>query len=392
MRILYHHRTLGDGAEGIHVREMIRAFRGLGHEVRVIGPAGESAPGTSRKSSTLGAIKRAIPSAIFEIAEICYTGYSFLLASWQIYRFKPDFIYDRYITFNAGIVLAGRAHRVPVFLEVNAPLALERQQQKDEKINFPRLAAAMERWICSRSTRSIVVSSPLRDYLESIGVPKGHCVVMPNGVDPVRFSPRPKDETLRAALGIPTDSFIVGFTGVLRPWHGLDLLLESAAHLVKQGLRVVILIVGDGPYRGEMEQAIAQAGLDRSVMITGKVPHDRVADYVALFDIAVSPRATFYASPMKVLEYMALGKPVAVPATANFLDMIDDRLNGITFKENDAQALAAALAEAYASPELCRSLGQRARHKVENRLNWRWNALRSCELLSGPSQADGVTE
>ena len=37
MRILYHHRTLADGAEGIHIAEMVDAFRALGHEVRVMG-------------------------------------------------------------------------------------------------------------------------------------------------------------------------------------------------------------------------------------------------------------------------------------------------------------------------------------------------------------------
>ena len=44
MKILYHHRTLGDGAEGIHVREMVRAFSSLCHEVKVIGPAAETPP------------------------------------------------------------------------------------------------------------------------------------------------------------------------------------------------------------------------------------------------------------------------------------------------------------------------------------------------------------
>ncbi|MCH8292490.1 glycosyltransferase WbuB, partial [Candidatus Poribacteria bacterium] len=41
MKILYHHRTLGDGAEGIHIREMVEAWRGLGHEVRVVSLIGE---------------------------------------------------------------------------------------------------------------------------------------------------------------------------------------------------------------------------------------------------------------------------------------------------------------------------------------------------------------
>jgi glycosyltransferase involved in cell wall biosynthesis len=380
VRILYHHRTLGDGAEGIHIREMVRAFRALGHEVRVIGPAGEAPPHESRGRRVLGAVKAAIPSAVYELVEIAYTAYAFLRAGWEIWRFKPDFLYDRYITFNAGIVLAGRTCGLPVLLEVNAPLALERREQRDEKLSFQGLAARMERWICSNATRTLVVSTPLKNYLESIGVPRGQCTVMPNGVDPERFAPQAKDRTLLAELAIPEQSFVVGFTGVLRPWHGLDLLLEAAGKLIAKGLNLVVLIVGDGPYRDELQQLIVRQGLERSILITGRVPHEQVPALVAVFDVAVSPSATFYASPMKVIEYMALGKPVVVPGTPNFLDIVDDEINGITFEDADVDALADSLARAYESPELCQLLGQRAREKVQNRLNWRWNAGRSCQL------------
>jgi hypothetical protein len=78
MRILYHHRTLGDGAEGIHIREMVKAFRALGHEVRVIGPTGEIQAQPSRKSRILERIKRMIPHALYELLELSYTGYCFL--------------------------------------------------------------------------------------------------------------------------------------------------------------------------------------------------------------------------------------------------------------------------------------------------------------------------
>ena len=44
MKILFHHRTLADGAEGIHIEAMVRAFRGLGHEVHIIGLAASAEP------------------------------------------------------------------------------------------------------------------------------------------------------------------------------------------------------------------------------------------------------------------------------------------------------------------------------------------------------------
>jgi glycosyltransferase involved in cell wall biosynthesis len=380
MKILYHHRTLGDGAEGIHIREMVRAFRQIGHDVRVIGPAGEGSPETARRSRALERIKRLVPQALFELLEILYSVYCFAKTSWAIRTFRPDFIYDRYITFNAGAVLAGKLFRVPVFLEVNAPLALERSVERDERLVFRKLAARMERWIAGNATRTIVVSTPLKQYLESIGVPREKCIVMPNGVDAERFSPKPPDDALRARLGIEADYFVIGFTGVLRSWHGLDLLVEAVGRMAAQELPVFLLIVGDGPYRAELEHLLAQHGLAERARITGRISHDAVANHVSLFDVAVSPRATFYASPMKVIEYMALGKPVVVPATPNFSDIVTDRADGVAFQEGSAADMEIKLAALYRDPGLCCALGRCARESVETRFNWRGNATRVCGL------------
>ena len=384
MKILYHHRTLGDGAEGIHVREMVRAFRALGHEVKVIGPVGETPPEASKRFRFLDRIKRAVPAFVYELLEMGYTAYSYLLVRHQVRCFRPDFIYDRYITFNAGVVLAARRAGVPVCLEVNAPLALERSGEQDERLTFKRIAARMERWICSNATHTIVVSTPLKTYLESVGVPAGKCVVMPNGADPDKFRERPKSEGLVRSLGIPPDAFVVGFTGVLRPWHGLDLLIRAVARFNRDAPDVRVLVVGDGPYRPALEQIAREEGVAEQLIVTGRIPHDSVPEYVALFDVAVSPKATFYASPMKVIEYMGLGKAVVVPNPPNFLDIVDEDSSGITFRDGDAGDLARALRELYVNRDRCTRLGRGARKKVEDRLNWQWNAREVCRLVQAP--------
>ncbi len=70
MRILYHHRTLGDGAEGIHVAEMVRAFRGLGHDVRVLSLIGEATNVRTTKQQRWSAVRRTLPGVAYEIAEM----------------------------------------------------------------------------------------------------------------------------------------------------------------------------------------------------------------------------------------------------------------------------------------------------------------------------------
>jgi glycosyltransferase involved in cell wall biosynthesis len=91
-------------------------------------------------------------------------------------------------------------------------------------------------------------------------------------------------------------------------------------------------------------------------------------------DIAVSPRATFYASPMKILEYMAMGKAVVAPAMENIRDLIDDGRTGLLFVADDAADLAARLEELIQSPARRGALGAAARREVERARNWDANA------------------
>ena len=183
-------------------------------------------------------------------------------------------------------------------------------------------------------------------------------------------------------LGIREDDFVVGFTGILRPWHGLELLVDAVANMVRRGSKVFLLIVGDGPYRRPLEDRMNELGVAGAIRITGRIAHEMVPEYVSLFDVAVSPRATFYASPMKVIEYMALGKPVIVPRTPNFLDIVDEGVNAVTFEDGNAAALEGALVALSESPNSGRDLGRRGRQKVEARLNWLWNARAVCGLFS----------
>lgn len=386
MKILYHHRTLGDGAEGIHIREMVSAFRQLGHEVVVMGPTGEATGRHSEKGAKLHRVKAVIPRIVFELCELGYPLYLLILIWARSRNFRPDFIYDRYITFNFGSVLAAKILGIPLFLEVNAPLALERSNEPDETLIFQKTALAIERWVCMHATRTIVVSTPLKEYLFTQGVPEEKCIVMPNGVNPITFQPRKKDEVLLQRIGAKPGMTIIGFTGILRPWHGLDMLADAVCRLTKHNKEAFLLIVGDGPIREELEMQLRQMGLEGKYFITGRIPYEEVPGYVNLFDIAVSPKATFYASPMKIVEYMSLQKAVVAPDTKNIQDLIDTGSNGLLFHADSVNSLAESLQRLIDSPQLRVKIGVCANQEVLSRLNWEWNALQVCKLLESCCQ------
>jgi glycosyltransferase involved in cell wall biosynthesis len=375
VKILYHHRTLGDGAEGIHVSAMVQAFRDLDHVVRVSALIGGKTNVATPRTRVLTRLRRAIPRTAYETLELGYSLVGRRSLVRAIAEWRPDVIYERYTLFNyAGVSAAARAG-LPIVIEINAPLAYERAAY--EQLTLKRLAKRAEREICSRADLVVAVSTPLKRYLVDEGVPAARIIVVPNGADPTVFKPDEKArQEIRSRYRIPPEAIVIGFTGILRPWHGVDLLVRAVALLAQRpaGAPCHLLIVGDGPSRPEIERIAMDAGLRDRVVVTGRVPHDQIPAHVAAFDVAVSPRATFYASPMKVPEYMAAGAAVVAPDMPNLADLITDGVTGALFTAESVDALAGALHSLMSDGRRRQNLSCAARASILNGRTWRHNA------------------
>jgi len=380
-KILYHHRTLGDGAEGIHIREMVAAFRNLGHSVRVVALAGEGDSQAPAQKGRWSSVARFLPPAAYELAEIGYNVVGRQTIRKAVDSFRPDFIYDRYNSYSAAAVEVGQSHGLPVVLEVNAPVAYERMAYEKLPLRFPGLAQRYERAIFKRATRIIVVSTPLKEFLvEQRGVDEGRIVVMPNGADPVRFQPDPgRAAELRRQWGFE-GRLVIGFVGILRPWHGVEKLVSVMERLVKLEPSAHLLLVGDGPVEGELKETVERLGIRDHVTFTGRVGRDAVRDYIHCMDIAASPKATFYASPMKILEYMAMGLPTVAPDMANIRDIITDGQEGVLFTPDDEESMFDRIRQLLEDGVARRRMGANARARIEQELNWRNNALGVMEI------------
>lgn len=383
MRIVYHHRTAADGAEGIHIRELIRAFRELGHEVRVAALVGEGDDGAHRlapRASRWRRVQRLIPSAVYEVAELGYNVLGSRMVAQAIEEFRPDFVYDRYNSYSTAASNAALPARLPYVLEMNSPVAYERVAYENLPLKLPRLARRYERRICAAATHIFAVSTPLKSHLVDLyDLPSSQITVLPNGANPAIFTPS-DGGAMRAKYGLD-DAVIVGFVGILRPWHGVDLLLEAFASLTTSTPALRLLIVGDGPTEPVLKARAAELGLNDRVVFTGRLEHRAVGAHIAAFDVAVSPRATFYASPMKIVEYMAMQKAVVAPDMPNIRDIIRNGVTGVLFQPESVQSLASSLRSVIGSLQTRLELGSRARAAVEHTLNWRNNARIVCDTV-----------
>ncbi|MCM3301085.1 glycosyltransferase family 4 protein [Streptomyces pseudogriseolus] len=194
-------------------------------------------------------------------------------------------------------------------------------------------------------------SAALRD-LEAHGVPR--VKLWPRGVDTARFRPGLRDEALRRALA-PNGELLVGYVGRLAPEKQLELLAGACA---LPGVRVVV--VGDGPSRLGLEQALPGA------VFLGRRTGDDLARLFASLDVFAhtGPFETFCQT---VQEAMASGVPVVAPAAGGPLDLVAHGRTGLLVPPGDADAVRDAVGTLAAEPALRAAYGAAGRATVEGR-------------------------
>jgi len=112
------------------------------------------------------------------------------------------------------------------------------------------------------------------------------------------------------------------------------------------------------------------------------VAREEIADYVAAFDIAMQPQVVAYASPLKLFEYMGLGRAIVAPSTPNICEVLTDGVNALLFDPADASAFRTAVERLCKDAALRERLGRAARSAVDQQgLTWASNARRIVALF-----------
>lgn len=394
LNILYHHRTQGRGAEGVHIASIVRALEEAGHRVTVLSPPGvdpldsaNNVPVDKAKVKTGGVqsvwkwLSRHLPNGLFELAEIAYN----LLAGWRLSAVLRsqhfDLIYERYAFYLlAGALFAGR-RGIPFVLEANEVSGIEHRARRQ---SFPRLCGLFERALLRRCTAALAVSSHLRDRLLRQGMAPERLSVAPNAFDVRRIGSSQHRPELAAGLGL-TDAFVIGFVGWFDHWDRLDMLIEVLAELLPKHPQARVLLVGDGPVAPSLRAKAHALGLKDKVVFTGAVPRTQVFDHIALIDVAVFAHSNDFGSPVAMFEFMGMRVPIVAPRIAPILDVHRDGETALLFDRLDRTQCAAAVRRMIESPALRAELADRARAQLLARHTWARNAEQILEV-AGLSQ------
>ncbi len=193
-----------------------------------------------------------------------------------------------------------------------------------------------------------------------------------NGVDCEQFHRTRAAAEAKRQLGWPAKGLLIGGVGRLSPEKGFSLLIEAVGELIREGLDLQLMLVGEGGERAALQSQIAARGLDGRVRLLGQR-----ADVVELYEamdvfVLSSLREGL---PNVVLEAMAMGVPVLATEVAGVPALVEHAVNGLCIPPGSASALRDGLRTLVLQPALRRQLAETARQTVERNSPLRpgWN-------------------
>lgn len=387
-QILYIHRTQAIGAEGTHIRGMVDGFLELGCNVEIFGPPGvcpyahvntrkEVSKAPSNFSKLLRFFAEYAPQPIFEGIELLYN-----LPAQQRLKSKQhkkcSFIYERYALNSLHGSWLAKNTGWPLILEVNDATVIERSRP----LSFKKIAKKNEETIFRQAELLITISNYFKNLIvEEYQISPDKVLVLPNAIDPKRFDLNSTNHLIREDLGIPENAIVLGCLGAFLPWHGLDFLVDTMAdEVIKHNL--FFLFIGDGPVRDSVEASASQMGVGDKVLMTGFLPPDEAIKYLDLVDICVLPDSNSHCSPMKLFEFMGMGKPVVLPAYNPLLETLQDGKQGIFFEPKDSEGLRTSLLSLISSQNMRQRIGLSAKKLVLEKHIWSQHAKKVLSYIS----------
>ena len=225
-----------------------------------------------------------------------------------------------------------------------------------------RAYEALDRRMLRRMDAVVCVSEGQAAKVARAGISPDRIHVIHNSIDPTRF--RDGSAAERAIL----DSFfsitpdvIIAAVGRLSPEKGFDHLVDAAKLVVREGHRIGIVVIGDGPDRRMLEARVRASDLESQVVFAGF--RTDVDQLLPSADILVQSSHT-EGLPNVVLEACAAGVPVVATNVGGTNEIIEEDVNGFLVPPGDAPALARRMVDLVNSPTLRQQMGQRGRDAV----------------------------
>ncbi len=346
----------GQGGGQTHVTELTRNLRRYGGPTLLLGrydSHGEDVVGVG--------LKKGLP---FPGTAHIVSGLNLPRSLRACKKFKPDVIYERGSSYGLGSYLSAL-------------------------LNIPMLVMLLDEHISPLSlirAKKIITTNPAL-------VPasfKHKTVQVSWGANHELFKPGIDAEAVRKEYGLK-DAFVVGYTGTLQAWHGLDTLIDAAKTINDETVRF-LLIGGTGNRLSRLKEKIDAAEVRDKFVLTGRVDYERVPTLLSAADVCVAPfdpsghslskKRGYSLDPLKLFEYLAMAKPTITIRAGNIESLFEDSVHLQLFEANNHTELADRIMWAKNHLEEAKNQALAGREKVLEKHTWASHANHLVHLFT----------
>jgi glycosyltransferase involved in cell wall biosynthesis len=242
-----------------------------------------------------------------------------------------------------------------------------------------RMIESIEWWGSYDSKKIIVCSESMKkDVITRFNVPEHKVTVIPNGIDPSRLDVAVDVSETRRRYNVFWKEQMILFVGRLTPQKGCEYLIRAMQYVLGK-YNAKLVIVGDGPSRGFLEDEARRLGLSGKVIFTGFLPDDEMIKLLKSADVLVVP-SVYEPFGIVALEGMAAGTPVVVSDIDGLSEIVKHEVNGIKVFPRDPYSIYWGIDRILSDPSLAESIRRRAREDVEKYFSWSAIAEKTLEV------------
>lgn len=251
-----------------------------------------------------------------------------------------------------------------------------------------RIGRAVQKRVIQHVGHVIAVTGKLRDDLIALGAPTDHVLTAHDGIRRERFEGVPDQQAARREIGWPEDAFVVGYVGRLQTMtmdKGVGTLIEAMA---ETGGCTVALVGGPDEIAADFRQRWLDLGRSGgNFLYAGQVTPERVPLYLSAFDVCAMPfpwatHFAYYASPIKLFEYMASRRALVASDLPSIAEVVTNDESALLVAPSDVEALAAAIRKLRDDPALRQRLADAAYQIVMDGYTWEARAKKILSVMS----------
>lgn len=346
------------------VEEYVRHLAATGVAVTVVAAsASEKGGGDERSTPPEGVTVHRHPSSSFDKATLEPARFALraLRTVTRISRDRPIDVLHTLAFPDLGPVLVP-----PPWVDVGAPVLVDVRTGGTRNRAFNLVSKAAIR-VQARLADAVVT---IDDHVAADVLGRRDVPVVPLGVDTTRFEPasEPASTCAKEALGLDTESTVLGYVGTLREVRHLHRIVAAFGRVAGDHPDAELVFVGEGDGRARMEAVAEARGVRSRVRFVGRVPYETVPRYLRAFDVGLAyvpdqPQHR-YQPPLKTVECLACGLPVLATDTPGNRRFVTHGENGL-LAPDDPEGYGAGIDRLLADPELRAECGTRAPASVE---------------------------